>query len=64
MPRAAPARACPRCSGLMKEIGRAPHPVYTNLVNVTFSCETCGHEMEAAIAPLAERKDTKDPKDR
>jgi hypothetical protein len=48
----------------MKEIGRAPHPVYTNLVNVTFSCETCGHEMEAAIAPLAERKDTKDPKDR
>jgi RNase P subunit RPR2 len=56
MPKAAPSPACPRCSGFMKEIGRARHSMYPNLVNVTFSCETCGHEMEAAIAPIAESK--------
>jgi hypothetical protein len=60
MPKAAPAQACPRCSDLMKEIDRGPHPVYANLVNVTFSCEMCGHELETAIAPMVERKRTKD----
>ena len=59
MPKAAPAQACPRCSDLMKEIDRAPHPVYAKLVNVTFSCATCGHEMEAAIAPMVQPKHTK-----
>jgi hypothetical protein len=60
MPKAAPAQACLRCSDLMKEIGRAPHPAYANLVNVTFSCETCGRELEVAIAPMVEPKHTKD----
>jgi hypothetical protein len=44
--------SCPRCSAPMEEVGREPHPKYPNLVNVRFCCTDCGHEMEAALAPL------------
>jgi hypothetical protein len=36
----------------MKEVGRAPHPRYSNLVNVQFCCEACSYETELAVAPI------------
>jgi hypothetical protein len=47
---------CARCSALMKEMGRATHPVYSNLINVQFCCEACGYETELAVVPIEDPK--------